>query len=83
MSDSEEKDKTVSLVRVHDEGGKSLVEIVRVPAYGIMDTGSDITVMGPELFKKMAMVSKLKKKQFKEADKVPCTYDRQQFKLSG
>ena len=39
--------------------------------------------MGPELFKKVAMVAKLKKRQFMEADKVPHTYDRCQFKLDG
>ena len=86
LSDSEEEDKTVSLVRVHDGGSKSqtaLVEIAGVPAYGIVDTGADITIMGPELFKKVAMVAKLKKRQFKEADKVPHTYDRRQFKLDG
>ena len=45
LSDSVEEDKTVSLVRVHDEGGKSqtaLVEITGVPAYGIVDTGQTL-----------------------------------------
>ena len=71
------KKKTVSLVRVQDEGSKSqiaLVEIAGIPAYGIVDTGADITIMGPKLFKKVAMFSKLKKRQFKEPDKVPHTY---------
>ena len=61
------KKKTVSLVRVHDEGGMSqtaLVEIAGAPAYGIVDIGADITVMGPKLFKKVAMFAKLKKRQF-------------------
>ena len=78
--------KTVSLVRVHDEGSKSqtaLVEIAGVPAYGIVDTGADITVMGPKLLKKVAMFAKLKNRQFNEPDKVPHTYDRRQFKLDG
>ena len=86
LSDSEEEDKIVSLVRVHDEGSKSqtaLVEIARVPAYGIVDTGADIIIMGPKIFKKVAMFAKLKKRQFKEPDKVPHTYDRWQFKLDG
>ena len=39
--------------------------------------------MGPELFKKVAAVAGLKKKQFKLADKVPHTDDRRQFKLDG
>ena len=89
LSDSEEEDKldnTVSLVRVQDGGSKSQtaqVEIAGVAACGIVDTGADITIMGPELFKKVAMVARLKKRQFKEADKVPHTYDRRQFKLDG
>ena len=73
-------------MRVHDEGSKSqtaLVEIAGTPAYGIVDTGADITVMGPKLFKKVAMFAKLKKRQFNEPDKVPHTYDRRQFKLDG
>ena len=48
-----------------------------------MDTGADITVMGSELFKKVAAVAGLKKRQFKPADKQPHTYDRRQFKLDG
>ena len=40
------------------------MEIAGTPAYGIVDTGADITVMGPKLFKKMAMFAKLKKRQF-------------------
>jgi len=73
-------------VRVQDEGSKSqtaLVEIAGVPAHGIVDTGADITIMGPELFKKVATIAKLKKRQFKKADKVPHTYDQRQFKLDG
>ena len=86
MSDSKEEDKTVSLVRVHDKGSKSqtaLVEIAGVPAYGIVDTGADITIMGPKIFKKVAMFAKLKKGKFKKPDKVLHTYHRRQFKLDG
>jgi len=39
--------------------------------------------MGPKLFKKVATIAKLKKRQFKKVDKVPYTYDRCQFKLDG
>jgi len=85
LSDSEGEGE-VSLVRVEDKGSKSqlaLVEIAGVPANGIVDTGADITIMGPELFKKVASVAKLKKRQLKKADKVPHTYDRREFKLDG
>ena len=85
LSDSEEEDKTVSLVRVHDEGSKSqtaLVEIAGAPAYGIVDTEADITIMGPELFKKVAMVAKLKKGSLRKQTRFH-THDRRQFKLDG
>ena len=60
-----------------------MVEIAGVPATGLVDTGADITIMGPELFKKVAAVAGLKKRQFKPADKQPHTYDRHPFKLDG
>jgi len=85
LSDSVEDDK-ISLVRVQDEGSKSqtaLVEIAGVPAHGIVDAGADITIMGLELFKKVATIAKLNKRQFKKADKVPQPYDQCQFKLDG
>jgi len=50
LSDSEEENG-VSLVRVEDKGSKSqlaLVEVAGVSANGIVDTGADITNMGPE-----------------------------------
>ena len=59
------------------------MELAGVPASGIVDTGADITIMGPELFKKVAAVAKLKKRRLKKADKVPHTYDRREFKLDG
>ena len=73
LSDSDNKD-IVSLVRVQDKGSRSqtaMVEVAGVPVHGIVDTGADITIMGPELFKKVAAIAKLKKSQFKKADKVP------------
>ena len=84
LSDSEGED-TVSLIRVEDKGSKSQLAPVEIGvlANGIMDTGADITIMGPELFKKVASVAKLKKRQLKKADKVPHTYDRREFKLDG
>jgi len=39
--------------------------------------------MGGELFKKIAKAAKLKKKDFKQADRTPCMYDKKQFKLHG
>ena len=48
-----------------------------------MDSGADITIMGGELFKTVATTCKLKKRDFKPADKVPRTYNQQTFKLDG
>ena len=59
------------------------MEIAGVLAVELVDTGADIIIMGSELFKKVAAVAGLKKRQFKLADKQPHTYDRRQFKLDG
>jgi len=82
LSDSEEE-SGFSLVRVEDKGSKSqlaLVELAGVLANGIVDTRADITIMRPELFKKVA---ELRKRQLKKVDKVPHAYDRCEFKLDG
>ena len=72
------------MVRVTDHRSRLRrvqVDIPRVPAVGLIDTGADISIMGPELFKKVAAVAGLKKRQLKPADKLPHTYDRRTFKL--
>ena len=51
--------------------------------YGIIDTAADITIMGDQLFRKVASVAHLKKKQLKKADKTPCNYDQRPFRLDG
>ena len=73
-------------VRVQDKGSrnpKALVDIQGVPAEGVIDTGADITIVGAELFKKIATVAHLKKSQFKPPDKTPYSYDRKPFNLHG
>ena len=54
-----------------------------MPTSGIIDTGADITIMGGELFKKVAAAARLKKRDFKKPDCVPRTYDRKEFLLHG
>ena len=54
-----------------------------VPAHGVIDSGADITIVGGELFRKVAAVARLKKSQLKTVDKIPHTYDRKTFKLDG
>ena len=53
------------------------------PCLGIIDTGSDVTIVGSDLFKKIATVSRLKKRDFKQPDKTPVTYNQQPFELHG
>ena len=54
-----------------------------VPAYGIIDTAADITIIGGNLFRKVASVARFKKKNRKPVDKIPKNYDRRPFKLDG
>ena len=73
-------------IRVNDEGSRPQyvnVEIQGVSTSGIIDTGADITIMGGELFKKVACTAKLRKKNFHKPDRTPHTYDRKPFQLHG
>ena len=86
LESDEETTNGVCAVRVKDRGSRAmtaLVSIQGVEAHGIVDTGADITIMGPELFKKVAAVAHLKKSQLKPADKTTYTYDHKPFKLDG
>ena len=76
----------VNQVRVEDKGSEpkcAKVEIQGVPAYGVVDSGADITIIGGELFKRVAAAAKLRKKDLKKPDRVPHTYDRRPFQLHG
>ena len=83
---SDPEDDTVCQIRITDQGSgtrSARVEIHGVPARGIVDTAADITIMGGQLFKEVASVARLRKKDFKPADKTPQTYSRQPFSLDG
>ena len=54
-----------------------------MPARGIIDSGAEITIVGGELFRRIAAVARLKKSQLKQTDKIPKTYDRKTFALDG
>ena len=85
-SDSDGEAANTYTVRVSDEGSVSQyvkVQVQGVPAYGLIDTGADITIIGGKLFKRVAMVVRLWKRNFKRADKIPKTYDQRTFKLDG
>ena len=45
-----------------------------VPAYGIIDSGADITIMGGALFRQTTTAARLKERDFWKADKTPHTY---------
>ena len=59
------------------------VEVQGVPAQGIVDSGADITIIGGELFRRVAAVARLRKKDLKKPDRVPRTYDHRPFTLDG
>ena len=85
LSDSEEDD-TVHQVRISDKGSESQrihVLVQGVPSVGLVDTAADITIIGGDLFKKVTSVARLKKRDFKPADKTPRTYDQKPFKVDG
>ena len=83
---SSEEETDVRLVRVSDSGSQThcaKVQVQGVPAFGIIDSGADITIIGGNLFRKVATVARLKNKDFKKADKTPRAYDQQPFTLHG
>ena len=85
LSDSDGSDE-VHQVRVHDKGSKphcANVNVQGVLMSGVVDSGADITIMGGEMFKRVAVVAKLKKRDFKPPDKTPHNYDQQPFRLDG
>ena len=83
---SSSEDSDIRTVRVSDQGSHSKclkVQVQGEPAYGIIDSGADLTIMGGKLFKKVAAAARLKRRDFKKADKTPRTYDRKPFTLNG
>ena len=76
----------VKQVRVQGTGSKAQrasVDIQGVPALGVIDSGADITIIGGELFRKVASVANLRKKDFRQPDRTPRTYDQRPFVLHG
>jgi len=86
LASDEEDPNSVRTVRVTDQGSRlpmATVDVQGVQIEGAIDTGADITIMGAELFKRVAAVAHLKKSQLKPPDKTPYTYDHKPFKLDG
>ena len=85
-TDSEGLNSSISTIPVEDKGSrprKVTVTVQGVPAQGVIDSGADITIINADFFKNIAAATKLRKKAFKQADKVPYTYDQKPFKLDG
>ena len=86
-SDSDDEEgANACAVHVQDGGSSSQrvkVQVQGVPAYGLIDTGADITIIGGKLFEKVATVTRLMKRHFKKPDKIPRTYDQKTFTLDG
>ena len=59
------------------------MQIEGVPVWGIIDTGSDITILSGSAFQEIVTRSNLKKQDFKPADRKACTYGRQPLHLDG
>lgn len=84
LSDSDEEH--VNLIQLRDKGSSARgasVQIQGVPAVGVLDSGSDITIMGAKLFAKVALAARLRKRDFKKPDRIPRTYDQRTFTLDG
>ena len=67
---------------MNDKGSQihcAKVQVQGVPAFGNIDSGTDITITGSSLFRKVATVALLKKRDFRKADKMPLAYDQQPF----
>ena len=85
MSDSDDS-SDVRQVRIQDQGSKPQkvrVTVGGVPMLGVIDTAADISIMGGEMFKKVAAVAKLRKRDFKTTDKTPYNFDGKPFRLDG
>ena len=85
-SGSESDGGDVKRIEVSDQGSHSqsvVVEIEGVPVRGVVDTGSDITIIGGHLFKHVATTARLRKRQFKPPDRLPRAYNHQPFRLDG
>eukprot|EP00731_Ephydatia_muelleri_P011030 Em0005g1616a len=76
----------IKVVHVTDQGSEPKcvqVAIGGIPCFGIVDSGADISIMGGKLFKQVATVARLHKRDFQRPDKTPRGYDRKPFHIDG
>ena len=83
---SDDSGGEVRQVRINDSGSRQRYVRVRiggVPVRGTIHSGSDITIIGRDLFRRIAAVARLRKSQLLKPDKIPKTYDGKTFRLDG
>ena len=86
LSSSDEESDGVRQVRITDGGSRQQqVDILLegVPVCGVVDSGSDLTILGGDAFRRVAAAARLKKRQWQPPDKIPRTYDGRTFTLDG
>ena len=59
------------------------VQIEGLPIRGIIDTGSDITILSGTAFQEIVTACGIKREQFKPPDTTTCSYGHQPLKLDG
>ena len=74
------------MIRVHDRSSTPQCHCVKVlirgvPVQGLLDSGADISIIRGGLFWKVASAARLKKRDFKKADKILRTYNQKPFAL--
>ena len=68
-----DEETDIQPIQVTDEDSQSQlahVIVQGVPADGVIDTGVDITIIGRDLFTKVAAATRLSEKNFRKPDKV-------------
>ena len=76
----------MTLVRVCNKGSRAhyvKVSVQGAPMYGVVDIGANITITEGEIFKQVAAVAILCKRDFKPSDRTPHNYDHQPFHIDG
>ena len=51
--------------------------------YGVVDTGADVTIINDPMYKWVAALDRLHKRDFKAPDKTPHGYGQKPFRLDG
>ena len=83
-TDSEDSEDGVRQIRISDQGSRQQhadIMIEGVPARGIIDSGADITIVGGELFRRIAAVETTQEEPAEATGQK--TYDRKTFALNG